>query len=520
MRMNVGFVNVFSFRPHVEQLYYLASVLREAGHHVCFLTCDAAVDNCYPRALKGSGKAKECAKCVLGGVRSYTNEAVTAIRNRESLDLPDEVLDNLALSSSCTLTRTESEVEWLEPEVVQVRKSLYVPISSTYSSAKRWIEENALDGVICFNGRMDLTRAVTYACEQLGVPFITHERPWFSQGLHLTPNANCLSLKAVGDMVAEFDDRPLTLKQARIAGKHIGERFLQRNSLEWRLYNKNPEPAPWPLKTEGVRVLVLPSSKNEFAGHAEWKSPWVDNTHALDDFFAAFSIAPEQVVVRCHPNWAEKIGKVGGGRSLRLYKEWANKRSIYCISSEQKANTYDLIQQADIVVLNGGSSAVEAGACGKQVICLGPSTYARAGFVRAFSDKASMYALGARTDLDPELVRRKTLRFLYVRSHRHPQFVDYVRPIETTRYRYFSGADAARIVDIFRTGVLTADDPDWAVGDSEEVIVLQLLIDKNWAELANYEIQDAVLPAMDIKRRPALRWVDHVRAKLPRGDRG
>lgn len=518
--MRIGFANIFSFRPHVEQLHYLATLLEQAGHETFFLTCDSAVSNCYPRAIKGTSKLKECAKCMVGGVRSYTGEDVTAIRRGSLSELPESILDELALSSSCTLTRTESEAEWMEPEVVRVRQSLYEPIASTYSSTRRWIEDNDIEGVICFNGRMDLTRAVTFACEQAGVPFITHERPWFSQGLNLTPNANCLSLKAVSDMVAEFDERPLTLAQARIAGRHIGERFLQRNSLEWRLYNTNPEPAPWPLKSGGLRVLILPSSKNEFAGHAEWKTPWIDNTQALDDFFEAFSIKPEQVVLRCHPNWAEKIGQVGGDRSLTLYKKWAHLRGVHCVSSEQKANTYDLIQQADIVVLNGGSSAVEAGACGKQVICLGPSSYARAGFVRAFPNKASMYEPHARRDLDPDQVMRKTLRFIYVRSHRHPQFVDYVRPIETTRYQYFQGADAGRIIDMFKTGVLAADDPVYGASDSEENPILELLKAKKWGELADYDVPSRMLPIMEIKRRLALRWVDDFRAMLPRGDRG
>ncbi|WP_258237741.1 capsule biosynthesis protein [Pseudomonas sp. Q2-TVG4-2] len=513
-------VNLFSFRPHVEHLIFIAYILKRDGHDLYFLTCDGAVENCYPRALKGSGKLKECAKCMLGGVRSYTNNNVTSISSRISGGLSIEDLDNLALSSSCTLSRTESEDEWNEPEVVSIRRSLYEPIDRSYASARRWIIENDLEGVICFNGRMDLTRGVTLACEHAGVPFVTHERPWFSEGLQLTPNANCLSLKAIGDMVAAYDDRPLTAPQALIAGKLAGQRFLQRNSLEWRLYNQNPEPAPWPLSAPGQRVLVLPSSKNEFAGHAEWKTSWIDNSQALDDFFEAFGIAPQQVVVRCHPNWAENIGQVGGARSLKLYQSWAARRGIHCISSEQKASTYDLIQHADIVVLNGGSSAVEAGVCGKQVICLGPSTYARAGFVRAFADKASMYEVNAKQDLDPDTVIRKTLRFLYVRSHRHPQFVNFVIPIETTRYTYREGADASRLIDMLQSGELVADDPTWAEDQGGEDPVVEALKNKRWGELSDYVPVSPELPLLEVKRRPAFRWVDGVRAKLPRGDRG
>lgn len=518
--MKVGLVNMFSFRPHVEELMYIASVLSDAGHEVFYLTCDATVSNCYPRAIKGSGKLKECAKCMLGGVRSYTGHQVSALRADRVGGLSEALLDDLALSSSCTLSRTESEAEWEDPAVVSIRASLHQPIDVVYGNTRQWIADHALDGVICFNGRMDLTRGVTYACEQVGIPFITHERPWLGDGLHLTPNANCLSLKAVGDLVREFDDRPLTSAQASIAGKFAGERFLQRNSLEWRLYNQNPEPAAWPLSAPGLRVLVLPSSKNEFAGHPEWKTEWTDNTQALDDLFEALGIAPEQVVVRCHPNWAENIGQVGGGRSLKQYLDWTSSRSIHCISSEQKASTYDLIQQADIVVLNGGSSAVEAGVCGKQVICLGPSTYSQAGFVRAFSDKAAMYAPGADQPLDPDTVIRKTLRFLYLRSHRHPQFVDFVRAIETTRYSYRRGADAERLIRMFRTGELEADDATWSQDPATEDAVVEKLKNKCWGELADHVVPVTERPLLEIKRRLAFRWVDGVRAKMPRGDRG
>lgn len=518
--MRIGFANIFSFRPHVEHLYYLAALLKQAGHEVFFLTCDASVSNCYPRAVKGTGKLKECPKCILGGVRSYPVGPVTSISASTVPLLDIATLDRLALSSSCTLNRTESEREWGEPEVVTVRKSLHDPIAATHQSALRWIEQNRLEAVVCFNGRMDLTRAVTYACEQAGIPFVTHERTWFGDGLQLIPNANCLSLKALGEMVKTFDDKPLTAAQAKLAGKLAGERFLQRNSLEWRLYNQNPEPAAWPLAASGPRVLVLPSSKNEFAGHEEWVSGWEDNTQALDDLFEAFAIRPEQVVVRCHPNWAENIGQVVGDRSLALYRNWTKERGIYCISSEQRASTYDLIQQADIVVMNGGSSAVEAGVCGKQVICMGPSTYQEAGFVRVFRNRAALYQEDALTSLDVDVVIRKTLRFLYLRSHRFAQYVDYVRALETTRYAYFDGASPERLVSMLQTGLMTADDASYAADMTEENLIVDALKNKDWGRLADYVVPRPALKALKVERRLGLQWVDKLRAKFPRGDRG
>lgn len=519
--MNVGLVNVFSFRPHVEHLHYLQTLLRRDGHLTFALTCDSSVSNCYSRAIKGTGRVKECSKCILGGVRSYSFENVTPISHGagESM-LSDDSVDKLALSSSCTLNRTESELEWNEPEVVAVRRGLYDAVHTTYQSAMKWIADNKLDAVICFNGRMEMTRAVTYACEVSGIPFITHERTWFGDGLNLVPNANCLSIKALREMVVEFDDKPLTKLQAKIAAKLIALRFLQQNTLEWRLYNKDSESIAWPVKSLGKRVLVLPSSKNEFAGHEEWKTGWVDNTSALDDFFEAFSIAPSDVVVRFHPNWAETIGKVSGARALKHYTEWAQNRGVHFISSEEKADTYDLIQQADMVVMNGGSSAVEAGACGKQVICLGPSSYDAGGFVRSFVDKRDLHRSDALVDIDPEIVIRKTLRFVYLRAKRFPQYVDFVKAIKTTEYAYFEGVSAEKIINMFKTGKLSADDKSFSSNELDEAEVISALFNKQWEQLAEYKSEHhAYQEPLIIQRRFGLRWLDGFRAKWARGDR-
>lgn len=517
--MKIGFANLFSFRPHVEHLYYLANLLKFAGHEVFFLTCDGSVSNCYPRALKGTSKLIECTKCMLGGIRSYPVGSVTSISPGVA-DLDIAILDSLALSSACTINRTESDLEWYAPEVITLKKSFYDPIASVYESTLRWIEENNLDAVICFNGRMDLPRALTYACEQANIPYITHERTWFGDGIQLIPNANCLSIAAVNKMAIDFQNKPLTLEQAKLAAKLVSERFLQRNLLEWRVYNKKPEPVPWPLTSPGLRVLVLPSSRNEFAGHEEWMSGWGDNTQALDDFLEAFAINPDQVVVRCHPNWAEKIGKTVGDRSSILYHEWTKKRNIYCISSEKKASTYDLIQQADIVVMNGGSAAIEAGVCGKQIICLGPVNYEGAGFVRIIRDREALYRPEVFVPIDPDVVIRKALRFIYLSARRFPQFVDYVNIINTTQYSYFDGADPEKIISMLKTGFVEADDPVYATDSGDEDVVIDLLKKREWSRLSDYLPKRSNLKLLKIERKTGFRWVDGLRAKLAKGDGG
>lgn len=517
--MKIGFANIYSFRPHVEHLYFLSELLKNNGHDVHFLTCDSSVKVCYPVLLKESSKLRECSKCIIGGVRSFTGKNVSSIGKEES-NLPKDVLDGIALSSSCTLTRTESEEEWNDSEVSDIRQRLHQPVSQVYASALKWIEINKLEAVICFNGRMELTRAITYACEAKGIPFVTHERSWFGDGLRLVPNQNCLSISEMNRLLTTFSDKPLLQAQAEEAAVLIAKRFLQQNDLEWRLYNKNPTSTDWPLDTPGKRILIVPSSKNEFAGHPEYQSEWIDNTHAIDDFIDAAGYSNDQVVVRCHPNWAENIGKVEGNRSLNLYKKWADARGIHLISSEAKTSTYDLIQAADIVVLNGGSSAVEAGACGKEVVCLSPCAYQESGFVRVYLNKKDIMLSKNESWISSDQIVRKTLRYVYLRYKRSPQFVDFVKAIKTTKYKYYKNADANRLINLLKTGKIVADDERYSEVETSEDFVVQLLREKKWEAIVDMNKPvSSKLEELPITRRFGFRWIDGLRDRLPRGDR-
>ena len=126
----------------------------------------------------------------------------------------------------------------------------------------------------------------------------------------------------------------------------------------------------------------------------------------------------------------------------------------------------------------------------------------------------------ARVRIDPDTVIRKTLRFLYLAARRFPQYVDYVRAVETTRYTYFEGADAERLVSMLRTGAVLADDEAYAIDTTGEDPVVEALVQKNWGALADYVDPRPDLEPLKVARRVGLRWVDKVRAAMPLGDRG
>lgn len=518
--MRLGLVSIYSFRPHVEQLYYISTLLKEAGHELFFLTCDSALGNCYARALKGTSKITECSICMAGGIRSFPVSNISSIKQRNRVSLSEDERNMLASSSACTLLRTETQEDTYSPYYKSLRETFYGPVETAFGNAVDWIETNRLDGVICFNGRMDATRAIIYACERLAVPFLTLERPWFSDGLQFIPQGNCLSLKEVDRLNLQYRDIPLGERQARHAAQLIASRFVRTNLKEWRAYNLNATTAVWPSNAvTGPKVLMLPSSRNEFQGHPEREASWNSYKEGFDLVLDELCIPIVNVVLRCHPNWGEKIGLADGSRSESYYTAWAAHRGIHCIGSKETASTFDLIQESDILLVNGSSAAFEAGACGKKIICLGHSSYQEAGIAEHINGKDELDNLKTLEHHNPTEVIRHTLRYGYTMARRFAQYVDYVQALSPTRYRYFAGADPDKIVHILLSGALEADDIEMTMDDKSESEIVAMIAEKRWDELAAFVGIVNSKPALNIGRRWCFRWVDVLREKLPKGDR-
>lgn len=517
--MRFGIASLFAFRPHVEHMAYLAELLRRGGHAISGFTCDAAVEHCYSRDLRGHSRLRQCPVCIAGGIRSYAIPDLWSIDARFQEPLEPNRLHRLTLSSVTTVHRTESASDLLSPEISAALRALERPMAAIYANAKRWILERQLDAVLFFNGRMDLTAGLRAACEDLQRPFITVERSWFGHGLTLVPNESCIALGEIGRLSEEFRDRPLLPEQAAYAGRIAADRFRQRNEFEWRLYNADGIHVGWPNSARpGARVLILPGSRNEFEGHPDFTCGWNDYTLGMDAVLARLKLPPENCVVRCHPNWAEPIGRNTGWRSEQHWTSWAEQRGMTLIKSADRPNTYGLIGEADFVLVNGSSAGVEGGLRGRKLVCVGHATYERAGFGTLVNAPEDLPRLDELSAHDAERTARLALRYVYTHGRRFVQFVPFVRAVTTVRYEYFDGADPERLVRICRSGQLEPDDSRYAQNAEFETQVVKKMLAGEWDALAQWQEEPPTATNMRIRRRFGLRWLDDVRGAFARGD--
>jgi fructose-specific component phosphotransferase system IIB-like protein len=299
---------------------------------------------------------------------------------------------------------------------------------------------------------------------------------------------------------------------------------LRRNNNEWRAYNVNAENKAWPSLAGRHKILLIPGSLNEVWGHSDWSCSWKHPTDAYDALIDQLSLSPADLVLRCHPNWSEKIGKADGHMPEDYYTAWAKEKGIVFISSADRTSTLGLIEQADAVVVSGGSAAIDAGILGKQVIAVGPSSYQEAKICDSALDMHEMTSLKLRTSLEhaekigkAALVKKRTLRFLYTIANRIPLYSEYVKCISPTKYVYKDGADGEWLVDLLSTGKLVPKEIEFSENEAGENEILKIAEELRWEELIENSTKE--IEYRHIRRRFPYVAMDSVRELMRHGDR-
>jgi hypothetical protein len=521
--MNIGIVSYFAFRPHVEHMYVLSKMLEESGHNIFSLSCDSALTTCYKRELTKTSRVSECLKCTAGGLRSYPVANLTSARHyqrKEDLSVDGNVVPQWGHSSACTVFRAETENEKVTEQFISLKAKLSKAAWQSYQISKRWIDDKKLDAIVCFNGRMEATRGVLEAAKAMQIRYVSVERSW-GDGLLLLPETDCLGLQDLHEMVKEYRSRPLTLCQSYKAAQVVASRFLKKNVTEWRAYNLNSVSKEWPVKTGSKRILILPSSYNEYDGHPDWKMKWKDQFDAFNNLIDNLGLSADSFIMRGHPNWSETIGASSGERIQFYYENWAKEKGIYYIPSSSNISTQSLISQADMVVLNGGSAAIEAGLLGKPIISLVETPYKFAGFVINYLSPGDNENLAKASSLDAKTIRRMTLRFLYTWCFRFMQYTREIKAQDSIHYTYSDNLNAESLMKIIRSGKVHADDQEIATDETQEAVVLGLIENGEWGTIFNFNDPKTESHPRYRKytRRALYRVIDKIRSLMPIGDR-
>ncbi|WP_312595630.1 hypothetical protein [Stutzerimonas nitrititolerans] len=514
--MKVGYAMLYPYRGSIQNMIFISKMFEREGHSSFFLKCNASVPHCYNRLIKNRSRIVECSKCLLGSVDTFDVSNVTNIRSSLRTDLSSQQAYEIIASSSFSLNRIETDEDCVSEEVTEVQKKLVPLAEITYANALKWIDDNGLDLVFIFNGRLDMPRAVLKACEFKGVPYITFEAAY--PGIALEINDDCRSLKSLHKIIGDYINYPLSMFQSNYAAQ-VAAKMLKKKNFVWRLYNTAPEATTWPRKSD-KKILIVPSSNHEFKGVAAWTPEWKHPLDGIEAVLSKLGASPSDCVIRCHPNWSENIGAIrDGSKSERVYVEWANRNGAFIIPSSSKCNTNDLIVEADYVIVQYGTAGIEGGLLGKKVIGLSPSWYSSSGFTAQVHGVHDLDNLNFFNGFDSVDVVRRSLRFLYAFHKRYPQYTNFVRSVSIYENAYFDGADVSRVLRAVENNVFDADDCEIASEPIHEDAVVAAFVNGEYERFLNWKEEAGEASEIPINRKRGYRWIDDMRTFFKAGDK-
>lgn len=447
---HVGVAQIYPWRPHGAQRDYLLRLAREAGHETSELICNGSMVKCYDKQYQtlGWGGIDHCVKCRLGAGEERHRTQRFAL-DWSLRDIPVDGEEVAMLSNRAALMRAE-----LTEDITQGAGAIGVlhAYRVGYHSTLRWIEARGVDLILLFNGRIDILKGVMDAARFAGIDFASHERSWFGNGIMLIPYENCLGLGLMHDLGQAVGAMELTADEAASAELVIRRRVERLGSNEWRDFQTQGE--TWQQDVRDAlgaphEILVLPSSMYEVWGHPDWKTGWRDNFEAMDWLQAQLGVPWSRWLVRGHPIWGQRVGKSLGEHAARRYRDFCTSRGIRYVEADSPLHTSALIDASELVVVNGGSSVIDAVWRGKPVISLSESAFRFSGIC------PTALSSGDDIDIPDDATRRRQLiRFIHGMDRLMPTFVDHLVSVSPAEQRQYEGADFQDIVNQVRLNTL------------------------------------------------------------------
>jgi hypothetical protein len=267
--------------------------------------------------------------------------------------------------------------------VVSVYRGFLNGAAVVATGLRRYLESNAIDAALLFNGRQSLTRAALEMLRMRGIRVLTHERAEYQRGhISLKPNAHCMSTEPFKAFWSMWAQTPLDRKALDAALNWLIQRRYGAN-LAWIAFNRasvsgtslrttlnlNPNKHLWALFTSSTdETAGDPLMRGPFESQAAWVQDVVRWVGARDDV---------QLVIKVHPNLAGNLYIGKAVSELNIYEQL--KRSlpnhIRVVMPEDSLSAYALAEEADVGLTFGSTIGLEMAMLGKPVLLASRAFY-------------------------------------------------------------------------------------------------------------------------------------------------
>ncbi len=265
------------------------------------------------------------------------------------------------------------------------KRRIYATSLSLLKQLKWVMGHRAVDQFEVFNGRHACSKAGIIASRALAVPFNTLEvtasrKPIVHRGYAAHDRQG---------IQARIRRQPVDMELANQFYENrrrpSGNKFAKRHSQQFQV----------PTLGRFRRLIsIFLSSQDEFASLGKsWKTTFDSDDAIVTRLCEKF---PDDLFcIRFHPNQAEIKSDVISG--FRRLESLPNVKIYY---PQDTANTYQLVDASDLVVVFNSTVAAEACWVGKPVIMIGPSFYDQLDFGYTPRDEQELWELLSRDQLE------------------------------------------------------------------------------------------------------------------------
>jgi hypothetical protein len=269
------------------------------------------------------------------------------------------------------------------PHVANVYRGFLFSAAIVATGIRNYLEANAIDSALLFNGRQSITRVALEIFRQQGIRALTHERAEFQRGhLNVRPNAHCMNLQPFKALWNDWSQVPLDRASLDAALKWLIQRryganlawipfntsFIRDSSLKTRM-NLSRDKRLWALFT---------SSTDEVAGDPLWQGPYESQETWVRNVVQWVALRDDvELVIKVHPNLGGNnyIGKAVD--ELRIYQEMKTSlpANVRIVLPEDSVNAYSLADEADLGLTFGSTIGLEMAMLGKPVLLASRALY-------------------------------------------------------------------------------------------------------------------------------------------------
>ncbi len=389
--------------PHLETELEIMQRLLEQNNIIYWIICNRNFENCFHNPEHKFMHCKVCNSRVNNGLKALqdniTNHENLHILNynqfftlsdfKQKSDFPKSFnfqdvkslkanfyknYDNgmATISSLVSFTRDH------EPNLSQYQDFIYRGLLTgayLYDLFHMVIDQIDPDLVIIFNGRFIENRPLLRVCEHRNVNFATHERGGKMTSFLFCWNSIPHALEAIST------DINLLWETAAADKREIGKKFftnrITRIEDAWYSFTKNQKygqlPESFNVNSDKKIITIFNSSLDEYEGLNGFGPKFYENDNeGIKQIATSLLDYPNiKLYLRVHPN----LKGIDNSQNRFIEEEIKPLRSIEVIAAQDQADTYELIDRSDIIIVFSSTVGIESAFVNKRVILLGRAMY-------------------------------------------------------------------------------------------------------------------------------------------------